>query len=123
MEITFLGGKNTTMNYNADKGLYEARQYGKDWIDAETGDPLSFRNVMVLKAGQTKVNNYSSMYELIGHGDGFLAMGGKIVPIKWEREDLYGPFSYTFKDGTPVTFGTGKTYIAIEAISADVKYN
>ena len=121
VEIAFRGTKKTTMTYDAGSGLYQAAQYGKDWIDANGEEkPISFRNVLVLKAKQFNPDNYHSMYDLQGTGDGYLAMGGQIVPIKWSHEDVYGPFHYTFEDGKPVTLGVGKTYAAVVASSGKV---
>ena len=54
-----------------------------------------------------------SYYVMEGEGDGYLAMGGEIVKIKWSRESLESPFVYTLEDGTPVTLGVGRTYVAV----------
>ena len=113
---TFRGGKTMTMTYNADTGLYEASQYGREYIDANTDQIMTFRNVLVLYAEQWFIydGTYNrSYYDLIGSGDGHLAIGGEIVPIKWVRENLEDPFTYTLEDGTPVTLGVGHSYIAI----------
>lgn len=113
---TFRGGKTMTMTYNADTGLYEASQYGSDYKDANTDQIMSFRNVLVLYAKHWFIYDGTydrSFYDLIGSGDGHLAIGGEIVPIKWVRENLEDPFVYTLEDGTPVTLGVGHSYIAI----------
>ena len=60
-----------------------------------------------------------SYYELIGSGDGYFAVNGKIVKIKWTREDVKKPFVYTYEDGTPVTLGVGKSYVAISSTKSD----
>lgn len=122
---TFRGGKTMTMTYNADTGLYEAAQYGSAYKDANTDEVMAFRNVLVLYAKQWFIYDGTydrSYYDLIGTGDGHLAVDGQIVPIKWIREDLNDSFVYTLEDGNPVTLGVGHSYIAIVDQSRTVSY-
>lgn len=124
--VTFRANKTTTMTYNAETGLYEAAQYGEDYIDGNSGETLTFRNVFVLYTDHWFKNdpNYTrSMYDLIGSGEGHFACDGKIVPIKWVRENLSDPFSYTLEDGTPITLGVGKSYVGITKIGKTVSYS
>ena len=118
--IEFLGGKDTTMKYDADSGLYKAYQYGKSWIEGSTGDNATFRNVLVITALQTRGNEILSFYDLDGTGDGYFAVDGKMVPVKWQHEDVKGPFSFTLEDGTPITLGVGSTYCAIISTEGSV---
>ena len=124
VKVGFRGGKTTTMTRNEQTGLYEAYQLGRDWVDGNTGEVLSFRNLLVLKAEQWHDDSgYRTYYDLIGEGEGYFACDGKIIPIKWVREKLKGPFSYTTLDGTPITLGVGKTYIAIASPISTTTYN
>lgn len=111
--VTFQGGKTTTMTLNESTGLYEASQYDEAWIDAENDTVLSFRNIFVLKADRTRPEGKNSFYTLVGSGEGFFACDGQIVKIQWNRESFDDPFSYTLEDGTPITLGVGKSYIAV----------
>ena len=110
--ITFRGSKTTTMNYNSETGLYEAYQRGGDWIDGSTGEVATFRNVLIVLSPQSK-QDILSFYALDGTGDGYFAVDGKMVPVKWQHSDASGPFSFTLEDGTPITLGVGKTFCAI----------
>lgn len=114
--ISFRGDKTTTMTYDADAGLYTMGQYGVEYIDANTGENMTFKNVMVLYTSQWKIHDgeYNrSYYELKGSGQGYLAIDGKLVPINWSREGLRHPFVYTMADGTPITLAAGHTYVAV----------
>ena len=116
MVVHFRGSKTTTFTLNQETGLYDTEQYGKIYIDDNTGEQMTFRNVMVLYTGQSFSHDgeYSrSYYELEGEGKGVFATGGQLVNITWSRADRNSPFVYTLEDGTPVTFGVGTTYIAI----------
>lgn len=124
IQIRFLGDKTTTMEYDAASGLYLAHQYGEDWIDADTEENVAFRNVLVITAEQShKLSGHGnhSFYELDGSGDGYFAVDGKMIPVKWHHEDAKGPFSFTLEDGTtPITLGVGKTYCAIIDVTGSV---
>lgn len=120
--IRFWGGKKTTMVYNKNSDCYEASQYGGDWIDATTGEVLSFKNILVIYAEQSKEIAPNSLYTLQGEGEGYLALGGKIVPIKWSRADVHDPFSYTLENGKPVTLGVGTTYAAVVSPNGSVTF-
>ena len=80
--------------------------------------------VLYAKQEKQRDSNYvRSYYELIGSGEGYFAVDGKIVKIKWSREDVKEPFAFTYEDGTPITLGVGKSYIAVSSTkSAPVSY-
>ena len=116
--VTFLGTKTTELTYDANTGLYAMFQYDRELVDGVTDEQVCFKNILVLYATQKKErdSNYvRSYYELIGEGEGYYALDGKIVKIKWSRESVKEPFVYTMEDGTPVTFGVGTTYIGISS--------
>lgn len=116
VKVTFRGSKTTSFAYDETTGLYKTSQYGSEYIDAATEEVMSFRNVMVLYTDQWFHHDGEyprSYYTLDGTGDGYLAIGGQIVPIKWSRDGLRSNFAYTLADGTPITLAAGTTYIAV----------
>lgn len=120
--VRFKGSKPSTFTYDPETKLYSAAQYGTDWIDENTGETLTFNNVMVIQTEQRRPEGYHSFYTLIGEGTGYLAINGQIVPIKWSREELETPFVYTLEDGSPVTLNQGKTYCGVIALTGSVEY-
>lgn len=114
--VKFKGKKTTTLTLDTDTGLYKASQYKKDHVDGATGEVLSYRNVFVLRSPQKRSNDgyyVRSYYTLTGKGEGYFACDGQIVPITWSRKSVNDPFSYSLADGTPITLGVGKTYVAV----------
>lgn len=112
LTIIFRGGKETTATYNEETGRYAISQYGSVGIDANTGEEVATRNVLVVFAKQHN-NGVHSFYDLIGSGDGYLACDGEIIPVHWEREAVDAPFTYTTEDGEPAFLGVGNSYIAV----------
>ena len=115
--VSFLGKKTTTFVYDAQQGVYGMSQYnGRKVIDGNTNEEIFFKNLIVIYSAQSKQHDgyYSrSYYDLIGSGNGYFAVNGQIVPIKWSRAALTSPFVYTLEDGTPITLGVGTTYVAV----------
>ena len=110
-------------HYDEASKTYKSYQYGQDNIDGNTGEIISYRNVLALKAPTKKNDTTSHMIiTLVGKGTGYYACGGQVIPIKWSRDSVYDPFTYTLEDGTPVTFGVGKTYIAIIPTNGTVEW-
>ena len=119
--ITFPGNKTTTMEYFEVSGQYGMSQYGKETVDAGLDLQMQFKNVIVLYASHWKKDDgtyYRSYYELQGEGNGYLAIDGVMTEIKWSRETVDDPFTFTYTDGTPVTLGVGKTYVGISSNKA-----
>jgi len=115
--------KYTTLNYNSETGLYESYQFGKENVDGNTGEVLSFENVLVLRAKTRDHEGSKLVYvDLEGSGTGYYACNGQLVNINWSRESAYHPFVYTLEDGTPLTLGVGKSYVAIVPHNASFSY-
>jgi len=124
--VSFRAGKTSSFVYDAATDTYAMSQYGGPLIDGGNNKQLTFKNLIVLYADQTiqwSGTKNRSYYDLIGEGEGYFAVNGKIVKILWSREDVNAPFVYTYPDGTPITLGVGQTYIAISSTrSKDISY-
>lgn len=116
-EITvwfYSNGKKTTMTYDAATGLYAMSQHGSAATDANDDSPIVFRNVLVLEAdSRVKDKKGHLEVQMTGTGEGYFARDGRIIPIKWSRESNSAPYVYTDMDGNPISFGVGKSYVAI----------
>ncbi len=114
--------KYTRLEYDKATKTYLSFQFGQKNVDGNTGEQLAFRNVLVLKAKTTTYAGKLKVIQLEGTGEGYFACNGQLVPIKWSRKNAADPFTYTLEDGTPITFGVGKTYVAIVPGNATVTY-
>ena len=126
VRFTSARGKGTFFEYQKDLGVYFCTQhfynkYDKPLLDANTDSPLTFRNILVLRA-KTTSDGYRMFAELTGEGEGYYACDGKIVPIKWSRASEKDPFVYSLQDGTQITLGTGTTYVGVVATKSPISY-
>lgn len=113
--------KKTVMKYDAEVGRYLFNQFGKDMVDGHLQENIYFDNVIVMLC---KVYNEGVYHiaELTGSGEGYFAWGGKIVPIKWYRENETDPITFTYADGTPLELGMGSSYIALAPLTSSVEW-
>ena len=124
IDISFQdGGKQTHAVYDPQKNAYTLNQYDMEYVDGNTDEPVLFRNVLILNANRWVLSNgVHVQMDTVGEGTGYYARDGKLVPIKWSRSDVSDPFTYTYEDGKPLTFGVGKTYVAVIQDGAPVEY-
>ncbi len=121
--VTFKSKKKTVLNYDASLGQYKINIHGTEHIDGNTGEALTFKNVIVLYTKQWYYSDgMHKIYETIGSGEGYAAINGKIVPITWSRDSLRTSYVYTLADGTPLDLDVGTTYIALVGIKHPIAY-
>ena len=121
--VKFKSGKTTTFTFDAEKQQYKMYQHGQDHIDGNTNEVVTFKNVIAIYTNQTYYSNgVHKFYDTIGTGEGYAAINGQIVPIKWSRDSLRTNYTYTLADGTPLTLDVGTTYIALVGIKHDIAY-
>lgn len=114
-------GKTTDLTYDADAGNYHAAQYGDEMVDGNTGEAVTFANVLVLEVKTTSEGQYVMM-TLTGSGKGWFASGGRMVPITWSRSGESEPFVFTLEDGSGITLATGHTYMALVPTGSPVTF-
>lgn len=120
--ILYKGGtkKDTVMKYLPDLQRYQYCEYGKDLTDDVTGEPETFKNVIVVEGAiATNQWNYQRL-DFASGGEGFYACGGKIIPITWKAEGENAPFSFFKEDGSALALGVGNTYIAITQVDSKI---
>ena len=110
----YSNGKKTIMDYDAETGLYAMTQHGSASVDGNDDTPITFRNVVVLVADSYVKDSKGHLeVQMTGTGTGYFARDGKLVPIQWSRESNSDHYVYTDLEGNPISFGVGKSYVAI----------
>lgn len=118
VKITFNGYKSTSFTYDASTGLYTAYEYGVNYTDDNTKQNMTFKNLLVLTASISVVDDVGRLsVKLTGGGSGYFICGGKYTQITWQRDSNTEAFSYFTQDGKPLNLGVGTTYIGIMAKS------
>ena len=124
LTITFNGGKTTSFIYDAETGLYARTQFNAESFDGGTEETETVKNVIAMYTNQwyCPERHGHQYYDTIGSGEGYAAVNGKVVPIKWSRATTEDPFIYTLEDGTALELDVGRSYIAIVGTKHPFQY-
>ena len=114
-------GKRTSFSYDDQFGGYRASQFSQEMIDGSTEQPVVFQNVLVLEVEASGADPLLQM-QLTGHGHGWFASFGLMIPINWVRDSEEGPFVFTTWNNEPLTFAVGSTYMALVPSGSPVKF-
>jgi len=91
------------------------------WLRSEFNDPditvdgtrLAATNVLVMFVTININQGLPVSQMIVTDSPGFLATGGKYIPILWSKADRTSPYVLTTTDGKPVTLAPGKTWIEL----------
>ena len=113
MTNVFVHNKSQLM-YNAASKTYDYYEYGSLHQDAEDGQALTFKNVILqnVSFNQLDKNGYLT-YNVIGNDKGYYFTNGKIIPIMWSKSSETGITHYYYSDGRELNLNKGKTYIGL----------
>ncbi len=100
--------------FNAGTRTYDYYEYGSLHQDAEDGQALTFKNVILQNVtfNQLDKNGYLT-YNVVGSGSGYYITNGKAVPITWSKGSESGMTHYYNADGSEISVNRGKTYIGL----------
>jgi|LSQX01.1.fsa_nt_gb hypothetical protein len=102
--------------YRPSEGVYARYQFnGKEHIDSETGEILTFTNVIVIACIHSYTgDSYGHInIETAGEGDGYYFTRGTYAKIRWSKKSADSPIEFTYNDGSPVYLNCGKTFINV----------
>jgi hypothetical protein len=108
--------KTGVFQYDQAGGMYLVSQYAKPHMDADIGEQLRVKNLLVLYADISSIegDKYGRMeVDLVGGGSGIYVSNGQMVDIKWSKDSYTSPFVYTNPDGSERVFNAGTSYICI----------
>lgn len=101
--------------YDPETQLYTRFQFGKEHIDYNTGEVLTFKNIIiqVVKEWDKDHNHYQDMdiEDTTGHG-WYISMG-QCVPITWKKCEKDRFMMYYTEDGEILNINPGKSFISI----------
>jgi hypothetical protein len=100
--------------FNAGTRTYDYYEYGALHTDAEDGQAMTFKNVILQNVSFNKLdkNGYLT-YNVIGSGSGYYITNGKAVPITWSKGSETGMTHYYNSAGQEISINPGKTYIGL----------
>lgn len=101
--------------YDEETKLYGRYQFGGEHIDYNTGEQLTFKNIIVQFVHEYNIdkNGYQTMDIEDNSGNGYYISNGVAVPITWEKNESTKKMRYYDQAGEELTMNMGKTFISI----------
>lgn len=98
--------------YDEASKEYKRFQFDGPQIDKETGEQLSFKNILVKYVAPDYYENGTPNYKIDGNGKGLYITDGKAAEVTWVKDsETQGPTKYYYADGSEVVMNQGKTFI------------
>jgi hypothetical protein len=113
IDIRFSGIGHPHWDWDATTGLWQRFEFSQPHL-TQDGNQIAATNVIILRAAVVYSNGKNPESIVIVSGaPGFVATGGKVIPILWSKADRYDTFHLTTLDGEPVLLAPGKTWVEI----------
>lgn len=117
ISLSFSGASTISYEWNGEGW---ARSDGGSPLVDDTGEQVVVDNVLI----EEHTYNYSQLSDVIGtpsviiedvegSGRAFLFRDGRVIKGTWERDDIESPVRFVTKDGEPMVFAPGTTWVEL----------
>lgn len=112
--VRFSGYANSAFSYDAARGVYVKSQFGAPHTDENTGEALTFDNLLILFAKEEKHADGAQTNVCFAEGgDGWYICGGQREAVRWSKTASDAPLTLTLANGAPAVLNCGRTYVAV----------
>lgn len=103
--------KTTSFEYDPDTERYLVSEYGEKYLDGNTGEQLSVKNVIVMYVAYSNVpgDTYGRLRANMAGGEGAYICEGEMRDISWECS-ANGLF-FKEADGSPLELAAGNSFV------------
>ncbi len=116
LSVKFSNYKTGVFTYDPETGRYLVEEYGQPYVDGNTGEQVSVKNVLVLFTDVSAIKGDDKgriSVRTTGTGSGKLFCDGVVRDLTWSKAKNSSPLTYTGADGNPLALGIGPSYINI----------
>ena len=121
VELPYSYDQISQFTYDEQTGLYFRAQSDEPQVDDQTGEQLSFTNVLIQQVETWNTGDALGHRDmnLVGSGSGIYITQGKAVPIRWEKTAYDAPTQWMEEDGTKLLLQPGKTFLCVYPAGQD----
>lgn len=113
LTLAFSNYASPYFEYDKLDKAYKRFQYDTSHIDANTGEQLVFKNIIIQFVEGFSIDETRNFSFRQGSGNGFYITNGKANPITWDKNESNRSMVYYDKNGDMLQINPGKTYIAV----------
>lgn len=107
--------------YQADNNRYVRHLAGSPHIDANTNEPITVRNLVVIKMPTGQDGRYATM-ETIGNGNALVFNNGTVTEATWRQESYNDRLEIRNENGQQVPLVRGDCWFSIMPADRPVNY-
>lgn len=113
-----------TWKYDSPGNKYLRVNGGKDFIDHETKEKISAKNVVVMfvKERGPVDKNAHMLYTTTGSGEALIFQNGKVIEGTWEKDSRTARTKFMDADAKEISFVRGPIWIEAVPVGNEVKY-
>lgn len=126
------GVKRITVNYSGsqyraqfrylkNRNIYRRYMAGSPHVDTATGNPITVKNVVVIRMPTRKRGKYAVM-DTIGSGKALVFTDGKVTKGKWRQKSPRDRIELLNKQGKQIPLNRGDTWFAIQPKGKPLNY-
>lgn len=98
--------------YNEEDKRYYRFQYGEKQMDDQTGEQLSYKNVLIQFVQYTQIDDYGlQLIDFNPGGQAIYCTDGEYVNIIWKKDN--GVVKYYYPDGEQLKMNPGNTFVTV----------
>ncbi|MCA0984369.1 DUF3048 domain-containing protein [Halobacillus yeomjeoni] len=123
VKITYSERPQETVTYTVDQenGTFLRSSDGQPSNDSNNGERLELENVFIVETNHKIIDNVGRRdVNLTAGGTGYLLQNGKMQEVEWQSEN--GRI-LPYKDGEPLAFTPGQTWVNVIPANATVEAN
>ena len=115
LSVTMSTGYVSKFTYDANTGRYTRYNSSNVSKDYNSGNSVTFKNVLVLKTDVTDFPNDSThvVKTHLEGGEGYYVSNGGFETIKWTKGDAFNPIKITKADGSDCPYNAGNTWVSL----------
>ncbi|MCA9873300.1 MAG: DUF3048 domain-containing protein [Anaerolineales bacterium] len=113
-------GTNAFWGYDEGNGRYLRWSDGQPHLDANTGEQLSFKNIIVVSAEHVDTDiiedtggSHSIQIQIWGEGPVSIFRNGQRFDGLWHRDEPHDMLTFTDKEGAPLPLAPGNSFFQI----------
>ena len=122
----FASDYNVTWNYDKISNTYLRVNGGQPHIDKNTGKQLSTKNVIIVFADESAVNDEHGsdhlFYKIIGTGDGLVFQDGNATKMTWKKKDEETSMKFYEASGKEISIVRGQVWVEVLPIGNKATY-
>ncbi|MBA2175955.1 DUF3048 domain-containing protein [Halobacillus locisalis] len=111
VQVTYYDREGVSYSYDESSGQYLRSSDGEKSFDEANGERIALDNVFIVRTGHSIIDNVGRRdVDLTSGGEAYLLQKGMIQEIQWKSVD--GRI-LPYKDGQPLSFTPGQTWVNI----------